>query len=54
MLAAVGMFLLGLVLLALGGDSIIKGAAGLAQRFGACAPSCRRPRCTSTRRTCTR
>ncbi len=34
MLAAVGMFLLGLVLLALGGDSIIKGAAGLAQRFG--------------------
>lgn len=34
MLAAVGMFLLGLVLLALGGDSIIKGAAGLAQRLG--------------------
>lgn len=27
-------FLLGLVLLALGGDSIIKGASGLAQRFG--------------------
>ena len=34
MLAAVGMFLLGLVLLALGGDSIVKGASGLAQRLG--------------------
>jgi cation:H+ antiporter len=28
-------FLLGLVLLALGGDSMVKGASGLAQRFGA-------------------
>lgn len=35
MLAAVGLFVLGLVLLALGGDSIVKGAAGLSQRFGA-------------------
>jgi cation:H+ antiporter len=35
MFEAVGLFLLGLVLLALGGDSIIKGASGLAQRFGA-------------------
>ncbi|NUO75343.1 MAG: sodium:calcium antiporter [Lysobacter sp.] len=35
MLEAVGLFVLGLVLLALGGDSIVKGAAGLAQRFGA-------------------
>lgn len=34
MLAAVGMFLLGLLLLALGGDSIVKGASGLAQRLG--------------------
>ncbi|KGM55080.1 CaCA family Na+/Ca+ antiporter [Lysobacter daejeonensis GH1-9] len=34
MLAAVGMFLLGLALLALGGDSIVKGASGLAQRLG--------------------
>ncbi|GAB3755368.1 sodium:calcium antiporter [Lysobacter olei] len=34
MLTAVGMFLLGLVLLALGGDSIVKGASGLAQRLG--------------------
>lgn len=34
MLAAVGMFLLGLVLLALGGDSIVKAASGLAQRLG--------------------
>jgi cation:H+ antiporter len=34
MLTAIGLFLLGLVLLALGGDSIVKGAAGLAQRFG--------------------
>jgi cation:H+ antiporter len=31
----IGLFLLGLLLLALGGDSIVKGAAGLAQRFGA-------------------
>jgi cation:H+ antiporter len=35
MFEAVGLFVLGLVLLALGGDSIIKGASGLAQRFGA-------------------
>lgn len=35
MLEAVGYFGLGLVLLALGGDSIIKAASGLAQRFGA-------------------
>ena len=35
MLEAVGMFVLGLVLLALGGDSIVKGASGLAQRVGA-------------------
>lgn len=34
MLAAVGMFVLGLLLLALGGDSIVKGASGLAQRLG--------------------
>lgn len=34
MLTAIGLFLLGLVLLMLGGDSIVKGAAGLAQRFG--------------------
>jgi cation:H+ antiporter len=32
---AIGLFLLGLLLLALGGDSIVKGASGLAQRFGA-------------------
>lgn len=30
-----GLFVLGLVLLALGGDSIVKGASGLAQRMGA-------------------
>ena len=35
MLETIGLFLLGLVLLALGGDSIVKGAAGLAQRLGA-------------------
>ncbi|MGH8030980.1 MAG: sodium:calcium antiporter [Luteimonas sp.] len=35
MLDAVGLFVLGLALLALGGDSIVKGASGLAQRFGA-------------------
>lgn len=35
MLAAIGLFLLGLLLLALGGDSIVKAASGLAQRFGA-------------------
>jgi len=35
MLEAIGMFVLGLVLLALGGDSIVKGASGLAQRVGA-------------------
>lgn len=34
MLTAIGLFLLGLVLLALGGDSLVKGAAGLAQRLG--------------------
>jgi len=34
MLTAIGLFVLGLLLLALGGDSIVKGAAGLAQRFG--------------------
>lgn len=34
MLEAVGFILLGLALLALGGDSLVKGAAGLAQRFG--------------------
>ncbi|MGV8959959.1 MAG: calcium/sodium antiporter [Stenotrophomonas sp.] len=35
MLEAIGLFLLGLLLLALGGDSIVKAASGLAQRFGA-------------------
>ena len=30
-----GLFVLGLVLLALGGDSFVKGASGLAQRIGA-------------------
>jgi cation:H+ antiporter len=34
-LAATGSFLLGVLLLALGGDSIVKAASGLAQRFGA-------------------
>lgn len=34
MLTAIGLFVLGLVLLMLGGDSIVKGAAGLAQRLG--------------------
>jgi cation:H+ antiporter len=34
MLTAIALFVLGLVLLALGGDSIVKGAAGLAQRLG--------------------
>lgn len=34
MIEAVGFILLGLVLLALGGDSVIKGASGLALRFG--------------------
>ena len=34
MAAAWGLFIVGLVLLALGGDSIVKGAAGLAQRLG--------------------
>jgi len=34
-MAACGSFLLGLLLLALGGDSIVKAASGLAQRFGA-------------------
>ena len=34
MLTAIGLFLLGLVLLALGGDSIVKGALGLSQRLG--------------------
>ena len=31
---AIGMFLLGLLLLLLGGDSLLRGASGLAQRFG--------------------
>ena len=35
MLEAWGFFVLGLVLLALGGDSIVKGASGLAQKLGA-------------------
>lgn len=35
MVEALGFFALGLVLLALGGDSIVKGASGLAQKFGA-------------------
>ncbi len=35
MMEALGFFALGLVLLALGGDSIVKGASGLAQKFGA-------------------
>lgn len=34
MIEAIGLFAVGLVLLALGGDSIIKGASGLAQRAG--------------------
>jgi cation:H+ antiporter len=34
MLEAIGLFAAGLVLLALGGDSIVKGASGLAQRAG--------------------
>ena len=34
MATALGFFLLGLLLLALGGDSIIKGASGLAQKLG--------------------
>ncbi|MCY7354723.1 MAG: calcium/sodium antiporter [Lysobacter sp.] len=35
MIEALGLFALGLILLALGGDSIVKGASGVAQRFGA-------------------
>lgn len=35
MVEAVGLFVFGLVLLALGGDSLVKGASGIAQRFGA-------------------
>lgn len=34
MTSAIGMFFLGLFLLLLGGDSLLKGASGLAQRFG--------------------
>lgn len=34
MIEAVGLTILGLVLLALGGDSLVKGASGLAQRLG--------------------
>ena len=34
MATALGFFILGLFLLALGGDSIIKGASGLAQKLG--------------------
>ena len=33
MFESIGMFLLGLVLLALGGDSIVKGASGLGRHF---------------------
>lgn len=33
-MAAMGMFLLGVLFLLLGGDSLLKGASGLAQRFG--------------------
>lgn len=35
MMEALGFFAIGLVLLALGGDSIVKGASGLAQKLGA-------------------
>ena len=35
MMEALGFFVIGLVLLALGGDSIVKGASGLAQKLGA-------------------
>ena len=35
MIAATVWFVLGLVLLALGGDAIVRAASGLAQRFGA-------------------
>ncbi len=35
MLEALAFFVIGLILLALGGDSIVKGASGLAQRIGA-------------------
>ncbi|TWI03026.1 cation:H+ antiporter [Luteimonas cucumeris] len=35
MLEALAFFVFGLILLTLGGDSIVKGASGLAQRFGA-------------------
>lgn len=34
MIESLGLFALGLLLLALGGDSVVKGASGLAQRFG--------------------
>lgn len=34
MFEAIGLFVLGLALLALGGDSVVKGAAGLARHFG--------------------
>lgn len=34
MIEALGLFALGLLLLALGGDSVVKGASGLGQRFG--------------------
>jgi cation:H+ antiporter len=34
MLNSIGMFALGLLLLLLGGDSVLRGASGLAQRFG--------------------
>ena len=33
MFESIGLFLLGLVLLALGGDSIVKGASGLGRHF---------------------
>ena len=34
MFESIGLFLLGLALLALGGDSIVKGASGLGRHFG--------------------
>lgn len=34
MLTAIGFFILGLLMLALGGDSVVKGASGVAQRLG--------------------
>jgi cation:H+ antiporter len=34
MIDEIGMFVLGLFLLLLGGDSLVRGASGLGQRFG--------------------